>query len=90
MLQKILASVNRHIKYVSLTEENIDDDLKKLGMESIAFVGMILDLEETFSVEIPDEYLMLSEMNTVRKISDVIELIKNGLCGWCNACTNPQ
>lgn len=76
MLQKILTSVNQHIKYVSLTEENMDEDLEKLGMESLEFISMILDLEKTFSVEIPDEYLVLSEINTVRKIADVIVQMK--------------
>ena len=41
-------------------------------MDSIAFIHIVVALEEEFDIEIPDEYLLLTEMNTISKIAEVI------------------
>ena len=84
MTKIILEMVNRCLRYsrkserydrsdIILTEKNTDDDLREAGLESLGFISLILELEERFSVEIPDEYLLLTELSTVRKIADVTE-----------------
>ena len=62
-------------KYVML---NLDDDnlyeqsLTNNGMESISFVHIIIELEEQFEIEIPDELLIRSELDTIQRISEVV------------------
>ncbi|MFI2778355.1 phosphopantetheine-binding protein [Streptomyces sp. ALB3] len=34
-----------------------DDDLLRLGLDSIAIVELVVTLEETYDIEIPDEHL---------------------------------
>ena len=42
-------------------------------MDSISFIQTIVSLEEEFECEIPDSKLLISEMNTVNKIIDVLQ-----------------
>ena len=42
-------------------------------MDSITFIQIIVKLEETFDCEIPDSKLLISEMDTVQKIFDVLQ-----------------
>lgn len=51
-----------------------DTDLLKAGMDSIKFIYIVVALEEAFEIEIPDEYLLAAEMNTVEKIEKVIRI----------------
>lgn len=59
-------------KKTIITEKMLDEDLSEKGMDSIAFINIIVSLEEEFECELPDEKLILSEMNTVNKIMDVL------------------
>ena len=51
-----------------------DEDLILLGLSSISFVTIIVSLEEEFQITIPNEKLILSQMNTIDKISEIIEM----------------
>ena len=53
---------------IKITEERIEDDLTDCGMDSITFIQTIVALEEEFDCEIPDSKLMLSEMNTIKRL----------------------
>lgn len=44
-------------------------------MDSIKFINIIITLEEEFDIEIPVEYLLLTEMNTISKIAGVISAV---------------
>lgn len=50
-----------------------NDDLTAYGLDSISFIKLVVLLEETFNCEVPDSKLLISEMNTVKKILEVIE-----------------
>lgn len=70
---KILNSMNN----IEITEEQIEDDLTDCGMDSITFIQTIVALEDEFDCEVPDSKLMLREMNTVKKIIDVLQDLYN-------------
>ena len=44
-------------------------------MDSIVFIRVVVALEEAFDIEIPDEYLLITEMNTLSKMTDVISTV---------------
>lgn len=67
--------VNANIEQAFLTSEQIDEDLSALGMDSITFIHVIVALEEAFDIEIPDEYLLITEMNTLSKMTEVISAV---------------
>ena len=50
----------------------LDTDLTQLGLDSVAFIKIVVTIEEEFHCEIPDSKLFVSEMNTINKIYDVV------------------
>lgn len=58
---------------IEINAEQLEESLPNLGMDSITFIQIIVKLEETFDCEIPDSKLLISEMDTVQKIFDVLQ-----------------
>ena len=56
-------------------QEQLEDSLPELGMDSITFIQIVVALEEEFECEIPDEKLLITEMDTVQKMLDVLQSI---------------
>lgn len=70
---KILEIVNS-VQDMEVTVDQCDDDLLELGLDSIKFIQIIVSLEAAFECEIPDEKLLLTEMNSVNKMLEVLQL----------------
>lgn len=76
---------NELIKLVSelFQDKGIDPDLIEyvdliddLGMDSILFLSVIIELETTFGIIIPDDLLLMDNFSTIEKIcSLVLQLI---------------
>jgi len=66
---KILGSCISDINEIS---KNHDEDISHYGMDSLMFVRIVVILENVFETEIPDEYLTITKMNSVNKMSRVI------------------
>ena len=75
ILDKVLKILNVNIENAKLTPEQMEDDVSTIGMDSITFIRIIVALEEEFDIEIPDEYLLLTAMNTISKMTDVISAV---------------
>lgn len=75
--EKIIEIVSLAIKTIQIKPEQYDQDLQKLGMDSIKFINTIVLLEKEFECEIPDEKLLMSEMGTIEKIKSVLQEIYN-------------
>ena len=73
-IENVLGVVNGTEKF-EITSEQLEENLPDLGMDSITFIQIIVALEERFECEIPDEKLMISEMDTVQKIIDILQLL---------------
>lgn len=43
--------------------------------DSIMFISFIVELEEYFSIEIPDEYLLFSEMECFNDVNNVVNML---------------
>ena len=52
-----------------------DDDLWALGMTSLTCVGLMLALENTFEVELPDQLLAESTFRSANAIATAIETV---------------
>lgn len=70
--ERILEIVNS-VQDMEVTVDQCDDDLLEMGLDSIKFIQIIVSLEETFECEIPDEKLLLTEMNSVNKMFEVLQ-----------------
>ncbi len=69
--EKILEIINDTIEN-GVSKNQVDDDLSQLGMDSLKFISIVVTLEENFDIEVPDEYLLMTEMNTVRKMVKIV------------------
>ena len=75
--EKILEIINDIVQNETINSEQYDEDLSKFGMDSIRFIQIIISLEEVFECEVPDVNLILTQMNTINKIYDVLISIKS-------------
>lgn len=80
ILDKVLEILNINIENIEISHQETEVDLVSLGMDSITFIRVIVALEESFGIEIPDEKLILTEMDTIEKIVDVVFAIRNRKC----------
>ena len=76
-INKIVEILNGNIENLNITTENLDDNLFDLGMESVVFIQIIVSLEEVFDCEIPDSKLLISEMDSLRKILNVLQSLSD-------------
>lgn len=74
-VNKILEIVNSYNEGKKWTIEQIDEDITELGIDSIMFVQIVVSLEEYYEIEFPDEKISNEEMNTIRKIYDVLKWV---------------
>lgn len=70
--EKVLMIVNGAEK-LEICMEQLNVNLTDMGMDSITFIQIIVGLEEAFDCEIPDSKLLITEMDTVQKMIDVLE-----------------
>ena len=71
-VENILSVINS-LDNIEVSTEQLDESLPNLGMDSISFIQIVVGLEETFDCEIPDSKLLISEMDTVQKMLDVLQ-----------------
>jgi acyl carrier protein len=54
-------------------EVNLDDALHEdLGITSLNFIELIVEIEECFGVTIPDEVIVSDDIKTVRDLANVV------------------
>lgn len=70
--EKILKIVNDNIEDVEIKPDQFEVDLSTIGMDSITFIRIAVALEEALNIEIPDEFLLITEMNTMEKMTNVV------------------
>ncbi len=73
--EKICDIVKSNMMKGEMKELKFDTDLSTVGMDSIMFIRNIVAIEEVFEIEIPDDYLLISTMNTVEKITDIVKTV---------------
>lgn len=71
--ENVLRVLNEVLNDQDVTIEQVNDDLTKMGMDSIRFIQIIVSLEDAFKCEIPDSKLLITEMDTVQKMVDVLQ-----------------
>lgn len=77
-IRKIVVEiVGKYVVFNEEVENLYEQSLTSMGLESISFVRIIIDLEEQFKVEIPDNLLIRSGLDTVQRITEVVFTIVN-------------
>lgn len=79
MCVQIAGIIKNYVKDLELDESCYEATLAELGMNSIAFIQTIVEIEDRFQIEVPDEYLLFSEMDTVYKMASVVMSLTEGV-----------
>lgn len=53
------------------------DLVDDLGMDSISFISLIIELEATFDIQVPDEWLQIEKFQTYKEIYTEVEMLLN-------------
>lgn len=69
--------LNIYRQYMTIDEEQLDVDLTLLGMDSLNFIKLIVDIEDRYNIVFPDEKLTMVEMNTFNKLYNVFVSISS-------------
>jgi acyl carrier protein len=70
---EICAVIAPHLKFHESHHIPIDASLAELGLDSMASINLLLDLEDHFGISIPDE---LIDENSFATLNDVTRLVE--------------
>ena len=59
-----------------------DDDLEQFGLDSLAYIKLIVGLEDALGISVPDEMLGIKHVRTISDIYKFVEEVKgrSGIC----------
>ena len=69
----LMAIINNCVEKVTLTEDDYDLPFDRIGVDSFTFIRIIVEIESKFNCEIPDSRLIISELDTIRKIYSLLQ-----------------
>lgn len=73
MIDNIIEKIINNLKTLDIDVEDIETDfITENNIDSITFIEIIINIEEEFSILIPEENLLMEEMNTVSKIANIV------------------
>lgn len=58
------------IDYCEIEEDTL---LNSLGVDSLTFIRILVDIEDYFGIQIPENDFLIEKMNTLKKMCKVIE-----------------
>ena len=71
MYDKLVSYVSKQLE-IDASEITPESTFESLGIDSLDIVELVMALEETFGVEIPD-----SEAEKISTVGDVVEYVQN-------------
>ena len=71
-MEKMIRDILKEIVGEAAGEAEKHDDLRELGLDSVAFIQMVVALEDASGQEVGDEDLLLDNMNTIAKIEEAL------------------
>ncbi len=79
-IERLKVCMVEHLKFVQ-SVENINDDaeLTRLGLDSMAAINLMIDIEDEFGITFPDALLTPETFRTSMTLSSAIEEIMGGV-----------
>lgn len=72
--------VRGHLKYLKPGAQfGMDQQLKPLGLDSMAAVDLLLDIEDTYGVTLSDRYLTEETFSTAQALWQVVSHLRAGV-----------
>jgi acyl carrier protein len=76
---RFLALLGRHLKYLKPGQElEPDQPLRDLGLDSMASIDLLLDLEEEYGIVMPEEYLTEQSFSTAAALWQAVGTLTDG------------
>lgn len=72
-MEKMIREILKEIVGEQAGAAEKNDDLRELGLDSVAFIQMVVALEDASGKEVGDEDLLLDNMNTIAKIEGALQ-----------------
>jgi len=73
-LENVEAVVRPHLKFLAAGDSlDAGGDLGALGLDSMASIDLLLDLENTFGVSISDDHLTENSFATLEEVRKLVE-----------------
>lgn len=51
--------------------------INDIGMDSITFMTFIIRIEETFNIELPDEFFSLKVLSNIKSVVEIISILNS-------------
>jgi acyl carrier protein len=79
-IERLKVCMVEHLKFVQ-SVENINDDaeLTRLGLDSMAAINLMIDIEDEFGITFPDALLTPETFRTAMTLSSAIEEMMGGV-----------
>ena len=55
----------------------IETNLHDAGMDSLSFVRLVIEIEDFFGIEFPDDKLIMSEAGTIKELCEIVDSAKS-------------
>jgi acyl carrier protein len=76
--EKLLGILEESGLYIDRESPEEDLDLREYIVDSVQFMGFIVEIENQFDIEIPDEVLAYDNLASLNGLTSVIESIADG------------
>ncbi|MES2506845.1 MAG: acyl carrier protein [Verrucomicrobiota bacterium] len=71
---RLLALLRPHLRMLAAdTPIRLDDDLGKLGLDSLESIDVLMEIESEFGVAIPDDQITVDTLSTAGNLLQAIE-----------------
>ena len=71
---KITEIINEFLIQTQIID--IDTSFKDIGVDSISFVQIIVEIENTFEIEFPHDKMTLSQSGTIKALCETVSELK--------------
>ena len=75
LIQKVICIINKNIEQ-NITLNDFNTEFSNLGIDSLDFIKIVVEIENEFEIEIDDEML---DINIIRNINSIIAIINDKL-----------
>ena len=70
---KVLEVINQLMEENKINENNMNESLLSHNIDSLKFIQIIVLLEESFDIEVPDDSLVMDQYATFGSIVDMVK-----------------
>jgi acyl carrier protein len=74
LINDIIEKISHTISGFNIDVDNTETDfITENNIDSITFIEIIISIEEEFSILIPEDYLLMENLNTISKMANIIQ-----------------